>query len=1354
MRVNRLYTDTRPNEQPLGTYPYGKNGVVNDLNGSIFNEPGFSIMAAVVPYQLMGIIPTDANPVLFSTNNLNSAIGYFDPATETYIPIVDDATWSLGAAKLGFNVNYYITGQAQRNYKGEQVVAFTDKNAYPKCLNCDNPALNTIDDIRLFARAQDPLIILTQTVGGTVVTGTYYVAINYERKDGTTAPYSEVSNGLTIGQGTIVGVANQAILITITNLDTSYDYIRVSIISRINNLINVLQFSDTLTITSSGIVETLFTGDNIGETIDIREVLTPPAIYDRINTIGQLNDALYIGGVHVEPDINDMQQYANLVQLKWQSQLATAIAPPPNQVNGSIRSFMHEEVYAYYIRYHKILGGFTKAFIIPGEIPLTADLVNSTETGPAGMANAPKFKVEDTIHSFDTGSFTGTCGIWQNTNELYPDTIDFDSTALGGINLRGQKVLHHKMPTLRWCKANLYSGDDDYGRTKLDLLGIIADNVTIPAKYIDIIDGYEILYAERTTSNMVVYGQGMLMHGVCIPADVSKPVGEASIYTTGMNLGSGLWENGSGITSSQQITNVRKDTMRFHAFDILLNKPSIAPDAISSQFLLTSDTIQADYLEDAWDGTNNSGPNLPEIFLADYTKSGIAPVGPSTGTYLKALKSAFYLPNNLSFNKFINTRHESCFAGELDMTTPWAYPQSIGQIPLRISGHSNTESGLISVHEQVYMVNLVAVKVDLYTSFTEQTLVSAGNYKLLADNTPYFGGDSYICDYTYHTYGRHDALDGYGSGYKGKKCIRRFVCESASNINLRYSTGTIYSQWYPVSAVAVNDPPDCYPEYMDRSIDPNQFGYTKDLNALNNFISSTIFNPLNEVISDFPYRIHRGGKLPAQAKPRNWKTFLALDYYDCQKNMGKIINLHGMDDRLIIHHENALFRTQDKAKLESGILSITLGAGDIFQFEPQQAVSAKLGYAGTIHDLACTECPFGYAFVDAKQGEIFLLKAGLDNIGEGISVFLRQYAKMTDNNPYNGNGISIGYDQKYKRILVTFKNFVYEPIGTTVVSTQNPGSTFEVVLGGSPSPGDIINIPISFANGDAASFILKVQNGWVISDILTALAILINANPLFKATLGPIDGVPGISITNKVATAIISADIFITNNTIIDQGTSFTLSYSVLGKSWTFFHDYIPDMYITTRSRLFSANNNSLYEHNTGLPGDYYGRTYPFFIDIVFHDKVSTGGINNTFIPTYIELLLSNINWATEYFINGLDQVFKTLSYITVWNSTQHSGKIDVRGDTTLISTSTRKTRGQWVFNNFRNILLNKIQPFLQDQFHDYLLQDGVSDPNMPWHKKEILQDTWFCVRFEFDNSEVANIILHDAGIDADKTKR
>lgn len=60
MKTNKgLALDSRPEEQPEGTYPYGKNGLLSDITNAIVNEPGFSvILSSIIPagYQINGIL--------------------------------------------------------------------------------------------------------------------------------------------------------------------------------------------------------------------------------------------------------------------------------------------------------------------------------------------------------------------------------------------------------------------------------------------------------------------------------------------------------------------------------------------------------------------------------------------------------------------------------------------------------------------------------------------------------------------------------------------------------------------------------------------------------------------------------------------------------------------------------------------------------------------------------------------------------------------------------------------------------------------------------------------------------------------------------------------------------------------------------------------------------------------------------------------------------------------------------------------------------------------------------------------------------------------------------------------------
>lgn len=1050
-----LYIDNRPTEQPEGTYPYGKNGIQFDLLGTTSNEPGFKKLLLKAPYKPNGIIESSTMPIVFSTNNTNSAIGYLDLVNDSYVPIIDDASWDVWddsaktiRSKIGLKFDNYITGQSQKNYKDEMVVVFTDKVLFPMYLNCDNPRISSVDDLRLFAYFTTPNIAVVMESGGSLPAGAYYVALGYEKNDGTSTPFTDASNVTVLTSGTIQGTNDKILRVRVSSVDINYDFVRVAIISKVNGISKAIELTDYVPITGDTL-EFTYTGSELSSDIDIASVLVKPALYSTVETIGQLNDYIYIGDLGEEPDFNDMQQWANLVKMEWQSEIIDAISPPIEHVTGKKKTLAHEEVYAFYIRYRKTRGGKTKWFVAIGPEALNNETVPSTEATAGGGTSVAKFKVEDTIPYYDYPTKTGGFGIYLNDTETYPDTPEFDSTSIGGTNLRGKLVRHHKTPSQRWCFTNFYLSDSTYGKNRLDLLGFRALNVRIPNKYKDLIDGYEIGYAIRNVGNMTNYGQSALLHGSTDHHADGKPTNQVPIYTSGGNYNTLIWHHADGsYDNANELGQLRLDTFRIHPFDVLFNKPSIQPNYISAQFKLRRNQLNnSDNFFMRGQLTGQDKNTGPEAYIIDYA-TGETPKPITNGNKLRSVTKSFYT-TGINVENFIGYRHETAFCGYLAPTAGAAWSLNVST-----AGHepydNGTESGRGLYFEETVVVNLIAVKTDIYQNFYSQTLTSGGNVLPIGDTTTLWGGDSFISPYTFHTYGRYNSLDQDGTGIRGYKIARRIICESVSNINLRYQIpGNLYSNYWPVSPLLHGDITG-YLVTLDRSLDPNQFGYSKDFNALNDLTDSTIWSPFQEYIYDHPYRIHRGGRASRTGRPRSWRTFLPLDYYEMQKNMGSMVKVEGMDDRLLIHMENCLFITQDKAKLESGSIGVTLGSGDIFQFEPQPALSSKLGYAGTQHDLAAIITPFGYLFVDASQGEIYLYKGKLSLISEGINTFLRDFLKMPDKNAFSGNGITIGWDNKYKRIILTVKNKQL-PDGTIIIPYQDTDNFWNTL-----TPGQIV----------------------------------------------------------------------------------------------------------------------------------------------------------------------------------------------------------------------------------------------------------------------------------------------------------
>lgn len=212
----------------------------------------------------------------------------------------------------------------------------------------------------------------------------------------------------------------------------------------------------------------------------------------------------------------------------------------------------------------------------------------------------------------------------------------------------------------------------------------------------------------------------------------------------------------------------------------------------------------------------------------------------------------------------------------------------------------------------------------------------------------------------------------------------------------------------------------------------------------------------------------------------------------------------------------------------------------------------------------------------------------------------------------------------------------------------------------------------------------------------------------------------------------------------VDDDLGFTMSYSIRGDSWVFFHDYKADMYIHTREKLYSLKSNAVFEHHAGAPGRYYedvaAPPKPYFIDVVFR-----GGF---------DIILEVVNWVTEYLSGTTDQPFKTLTHIQIWNSHQHTGRIELGKVFYDQSEDIRRTKGEWSFNDFRNILVDKGPSFLKSIFKDYALDGTKANAEAAWYMKELLIDKWFCVRFEFDNTSGAELVLHDTTVQAIKSDR
>lgn len=278
----------------------------------------------------------------------------------------------------------------------------------------------------------------------------------------------------------------------------------------------------------------------------------------------------------------------------------------------------------------------------------------------------------------------------------------------------------------------------------------------------------------------------------------------------------------------------------------------------------------------------------------------------------------------------------------------------------------------------------------------------------------YYGFASYLVESEINTnfrYGRRDPRDQYYPDIQGdmvEYTQEKYISIKEPNT---YFYNSVYSR--PVTQTAYTLQPATYEKEI----------YDKVNNALNGIIYSMPDNSQNDLTDP-------------------WLIFKPLNFYEFGKKYGRIISLEALEsETLLVRFENGelLLNAVDTLSPNSAI-SIELGTGGIFSKRFLEARKTELGFAGT-QNTDYLSTPYGHVSVDAKRGQVFL-RNGQENtpisdyIGNRPSniktwfrqqlpfKILRQYPTVDIDNKYKGIGITMGYDNKTDRILITKKDYI------------------------------------------------------------------------------------------------------------------------------------------------------------------------------------------------------------------------------------------------------------------------------------------------------------------------------------------
>jgi len=251
---------------------------------------------------------------------------------------------------------------------------------------------------------------------------------------------------------------------------------------------------------------------------------------------------------------NDFDIYRNL-QKNYNDDFSSAVRKGYKDIKMSYKykGYRRSEVYAFYISFVLKDGTETYAYHIPGR---KSQVINNTsETArvidPSSMNNInfnsnaeefgalfPDAELYQTIDTQLLGEGL-TTSYWENKDEQYPDTEDFevwevdtDGTLQQFDDIKNQNIRHHKMPSNKHSDFQYIGAtpqitpDIDTNITSalvlnetISILGVKFKNICIPEFIRNQVQGFKIYYAKRAQENKTIIGQS-----VVLPAWYESPV--------------------------------------------------------------------------------------------------------------------------------------------------------------------------------------------------------------------------------------------------------------------------------------------------------------------------------------------------------------------------------------------------------------------------------------------------------------------------------------------------------------------------------------------------------------------------------------------------------------------------------------------------------------------------------------------------------------------------------------------------------------------------------------------------------------------------------------------------------------
>lgn len=784
-----------------------------------------------------------------------------------------------------------------------------------------------------------------------------------------------------------------------------------------------------------------------------------------------------------------------------------------------------------------------------------------------------------------------------------------------------------------------------------------------------------------------------------------------------------------------------------------------------------------------------------------------------------ALKGASYIVNNsgesslsLSLVSGIPTLYgwytDQWVSKGGEASIDYSIVAGVGEITLAIPGRTSLIKSELEIgRPNMYLANLCVAHTNVFNPFDTQQLVFTGYYHAIINpdyetgiaqnqfskdsrdsyytgvtTSPIYGGDTYICRYSYRTtaqnfaikhfktgtnaewsgnanydsgrwiYGdipanyitgytfgtrvlwgignyqqRFDAIKNTDNWVKGsvdvQSTVYQYFVESDDNINYRHAGDvekgvTVNNSMYFDKYTAAEV---LYKSPLSDLTKMDNILYEDHFSAVQD-VKVTVPFPKREVSTNlFPNRVIRS-LVQTGSFNDPYSYFLPLDYKDFDQNKGQISKVFKLDNLLYVHTERSLFRTKGKQTIELGdATQAYVGSGNIFGQEPDEFIQTIEGYVGNYNQFGSLLSRMGYIFIGYKSRKIFAVAGQIKELSvDGLDQWCIENIPFTlEAYGYNFEDINIDAPTGDYGFTTT-----YDPLFNRIIITKReiaPTETF-----------------ISLFNSGLITFV-KGKNSFILKQSGKPISFL---DPTYFVKTG------------------------------------WTLSYSIDFQSWVSRHGYASPLYTYNSTFMYSFSDqlytdlaSKFYVHNDmENPGLIYDVLRNFEIDVI-----STGDVSRTMQGTVStknkDKILSSVQYTADVFkqnkrvIQQIRQDFNPgFTNFYVYNTTQ------ISGDTKLVYLNNiRKVDNSWSFNDFRDISrsnfnTSQVVGQVNVQGNDYegtytyptntsmFLSEGVIniayiDNNKNWYEKKKFVDKFIGVRLIANNQSKSLINLYSVTI-------